>query len=74
MKNGKLLATASNSFDVLLTADKSMEFQQNLARLPMAIVVMRAYSNRVDDLTRVIPAALRALETLQPKTLTKVAA
>jgi predicted nuclease of predicted toxin-antitoxin system len=74
LKNGELLATAASAFDVLLPADKSMEFQQNLATLPMAILVMRAYSNRVEDLANVIPGALRALKTLQPKTLVKVAA
>ena len=59
-KNGKLLAAASPHFDVLLTADKNMEYQQNLATLPMAIVVMLAHSNRMDDLIKVIPAVLRA--------------
>jgi predicted nuclease of predicted toxin-antitoxin system len=72
LKNGKLLATAAAAFDVLLTADKSMEFQQNLTTLPMAIVVMRARSNRVEDLAGAIPAVLQALLTLQPKTLVKV--
>lgn len=74
LQNGKLLATAAASFDALLTADKSMEFQQNLAALPMAIVVMRANSNRVEDLSKLVPAVLQALKTLQPKTLVKVAA
>jgi predicted nuclease of predicted toxin-antitoxin system len=74
LKNGKLLAAASAHFDLLLTADKSMEFQQNLATLPMAIVVMRAHSNRVEVLSKVIPDVLVALEHLQPRTLVKVAA
>ena len=34
MKNGKLLALAAAEFDVLLTADKGMAYQQNLAALP----------------------------------------
>jgi predicted nuclease of predicted toxin-antitoxin system len=74
LKNGKLLATASVDFDVLLTADKSMEFQQNLVTLPMAILIMLAHSNRVEDLTKVVPAVLRALNHLQPRTPKKVAA
>lgn len=73
-KNGKLLAAAAAHFDVLLTADKNMEFQQNLAKLPIAIVVMLAHSNRFEDLAKVVPAVLRALGALQPRTLTKVAA
>jgi predicted nuclease of predicted toxin-antitoxin system len=74
LKNGVLLGTAAKQFEVLLTADKNMEFQQNLATLPMAIVVMRARSNRVSDLELVVPAVLLALKTLTPKTLVKVAA
>ena len=31
IKNGKLLALAAGEFDVVLTADKGMEYQQNLA-------------------------------------------
>jgi predicted nuclease of predicted toxin-antitoxin system len=74
LKNGKLLAAASVDFDVLLTADKSMEFQQNLATLPMAILIMLAHSNRVEDLAKAVPAVLRTLNHLQPRTLKKVAA
>lgn len=74
LENGSLLAVASAEFDVLLTADKNMEFQQNLATLPMAIVVMHAHSNRVDALALVIPAVLRTLNHLQPRTLARVAA
>jgi predicted nuclease of predicted toxin-antitoxin system len=74
LKNGVLLATAASRSDVLLTADKNMEYQQNLATLPMAVLVMRARSNRISDLERVIPAVLAALATLGPKALTKVAA
>ena len=74
LKNGKLLAAASSDFDVLLTADKSMEYQQNLAKLPMSILIMLARSNRVEDLAKVVPAVLSELERLPPRTLRKVAA
>jgi predicted nuclease of predicted toxin-antitoxin system len=74
LKNGVLLSTASSRFDVLLTADKNMEYQQNLATLPMAILVMRARSNRVGDLEVLMPAVLSALTTLVPRTLVKVTA
>jgi hypothetical protein len=65
---------AAGEFDVLLTADKGMEYQQNLAALPVAILVVRAKSNRVEDLLLAVPAILRALERLQPHTLALVAA
>jgi predicted nuclease of predicted toxin-antitoxin system len=74
LKNGKLLALAASEFDVLLTADKGMEYQQNPETLPVAILVVRAKSNRMEDLLLTVPAILRALSELQPRTLTRVAA
>ena len=74
VKNGKLLALAADEFDVLLTADKGMEYQQNLATLPVAILIVLARSNRVEDLAAAVPAILSALAELKPRTLRKVAA
>jgi predicted nuclease of predicted toxin-antitoxin system len=74
IKNGKLLALAATEFDVLLTADKGMEYQQNPGTLPVAILVVRSKSNRMHDLLLAIPAILKALEVLEPRTLTRVAA
>jgi len=74
IKNGKLLALAANEFDVLLTADKGMEYQQNLASLPVAILIVLARSNRIEDLSAAVPAILAALAELPPRTLRKVAA
>lgn len=74
IKNGKLLALAAGEFDVLLTADKGMEYQQNLAALPVSIHIVLARSNRMDDLAAVVPAILSALAELPPRALRKVAA
>jgi predicted nuclease of predicted toxin-antitoxin system len=72
IKNGKLLALAAGEFDVLLTADKGMEYQQNPGTLPVAILVVRAKSNRMEDLVIAVPAILEALASLAPRTLTRV--
>lgn len=74
VKNGKLLALAAGEFDVLLTADKGMEYQQNLATLPVSILIMLARSNRMEDLAATVPAVLAALTELPPRTLRKVVA
>lgn len=71
-KHGKLLALASVDFDVLLTADKGMEHQQNQAKLPVSVLVVRARSNRYEDLAQAIPSVLEALEQLPPGTLWKI--
>ena len=72
--NGKLLALAAGEFDVLLTADKGMEYQQNLATLPVSILIVLARSNRIEDLAVAVPAILAALAELPLRTLRKVAA
>ena len=74
IKNGELLALAAVEFDVLLTADKGMEYQQNLAALPVAILIVLARSNRIEDLAPAVPSILAALAKLPPRTLCKVAA
>ena len=74
VRNGKLLELAKDQFDLLLTADKGMEYQQNQDRLPVAILVVRAKSNRLEDLARAVPAILAALDEISPREFRKVAA
>ena len=71
-KNGELLALAAARFDVLLTADKGMEYQQNRAVLPMSVVVVRAHSNRLDVMAPLVPDILKALDNLPPRSFAKV--
>jgi predicted nuclease of predicted toxin-antitoxin system len=73
-KNGKLLAAAAPEFDVLVTADKNIEYQQNLSALPIAILVILAASNRMVDLEPMVPAILRALNHLPPNKLQRITA
>jgi predicted nuclease of predicted toxin-antitoxin system len=72
IKNGKLLALAATKFDVLLTMDGGLEFQQNLATLPVAILVVEAFSNRMEHLEPLVPDVLRELNQLSLRTLRHV--
>ena len=72
VKNGKLLALAAAEFDILLTADKGIEFQQNLAMLPLAVLVVVARTNRMVDLAPLVPAILQAIGEMSPRTLRRV--
>jgi PIN like domain len=66
-KNGELLALmAANGFEVLLTVDRNLRFQQNLAAVGVAIVIMVAASNRLPDLIPIAPAVETAFTTIQP--------
>ena len=55
IKNGRLLALAATEFDVLLTADKGIEYQQNLATLPIAVLIVLAHSNRMEHMAPLVP-------------------
>lgn len=66
-KNGELLASMmSDGFEVLLTVDKNLRFQQNLAKFGIAVVVIRGLSNRTADLLPLMPSVLAALASLKP--------
>ena len=68
------LRHAADSFDVVLTADQNIEFQQNLKTVPVAVVVLVATSNRLESLEPLVPDLLQALETLQPRSFVRVGA
>lgn len=59
--NGALLALAEQHFDVLVTTDKNLSFQQNVARFEIGVVVLRARSARLRHLRELVPALLRIL-------------
>lgn len=72
IKNGELLRLASGQFDVFITVDRNLSFQQNLATLPIAVVVLHAKTNRLADLKPLVPKLLAALTALSPRAVTIV--
>jgi hypothetical protein len=75
IKNGALLALAAAEFDAFITVDKNLPYQQNLSALPIALIVLDSLSNELPALLPLVPALLRELSSLKPKsyTLVKVA-
>jgi predicted nuclease of predicted toxin-antitoxin system len=69
IQNGKLLTLAESAFDVLITVDKKMSFQQNLKARRIAIVVLGGISTDIEDLRLLIPQLLRELRNLEPGTI-----
>lgn len=65
VKNGALLRLAEDSFDVFITVDRHIEYQQPLSQLGIAIVILTAVSNRHGTLRPLMPDVLVALETIQ---------
>ena len=72
IKNGRLLALAATKFDVFLTMDGGLEFQQNLKTLPVAVLIVEALSNRIEHLEPLMPEVLKELNHILPRTLRRV--
>ncbi len=66
-KNGKLLRLVEQEFDILLTNDQNIEHQQNLQRFEVAIVVLVAPTNDIDDLRPLMGAANEAMQEIRSK-------
>jgi hypothetical protein len=73
LKNGVLLTQAEDAgFSVFLTGDQNLEFQQNISTRRLGVVVLRAVSNALEDLLLLVPAALTAIEAVQPGQVVRV--
>lgn len=71
--NGALLRlAAANGFGALVTADRNLEYQQNVARAGVGVVVLVAGSTRIQDILSLAPSILEALATLQPGQVVRV--
>ena len=73
-KNGALLSLAGGMFDVYLTIDQGIEAQQNLQGRKIALLVLEARSNQIEDLIPLVPAMLDALFEIQAGELRRVLA
>ena len=65
IKNGELLALAEKEFDVFITVDSNLSFQQNLSKFNIAVLVLRAPSNRLADLKPLVPKVLSIMPSLK---------
>ena len=67
IKNGRLLALAEKEFDVFITVDRNLSFQQVLPRFEIAVLVLRSKSNRLADLLPLVPKILKILPNLEKR-------
>jgi hypothetical protein len=64
IKNGRLLALAEVEFDVFLTADRNLSFQQNTAKFQIVVVVLVAGSTQLNRTLPLMPQVLALLPGL----------
>ncbi len=72
IKNGELLRRMRAHYNVLVTMDRSIEFQQHIPVLPFGIVIIRAPSNRMQDLGPLVPSILAAFLAIKPGLIQRV--
>ena len=66
IKNGKLMTYCSeNSFDILLTIDKNLMFQQNLENYPVTIVVFNCLSSKIEELVLFVPSFEKQINSFE---------
>ncbi|MBS1788019.1 MAG: hypothetical protein JST85_09870 [Acidobacteria bacterium] len=65
LKNGELLWNAQVEFDVMITTDSNIEYQQQLPDYEIALIVLRSVSGQVSELTTLMPNCVKALEVIR---------
>jgi predicted nuclease of predicted toxin-antitoxin system len=73
LDDGPLLTAMAGSFDALVTVDQNLPYQQNLKARPFAVFLLRAHSNRLTDLARLVPKLRAALKRAAPGQLIELA-
>lgn len=74
VKNGRLLDLAASHFDAFVTVDKNLQYQQNLTKLPVSVIVLDAHSNELHVLLQLLPTLQSTLRDLAPRTLIRIEA
>lgn len=71
-KNGELIQLAAKQFDVFITADQNITYQQNLRHSEIGIVTLKVVNTRFDTLQTLLPQLKQALATISPGELIEV--
>ncbi len=72
LEDGPLLSRVHGNFDVFITIDKSIEFQQNYRRFPFAIVVVHVRRGDIESWTPFFPELRRVAERVRPDELLNI--
>ena len=71
-QNGALLTVAEQSFDVFLTVDRNLAFQQDIGRFRIAVVVLGAKTNKYTDLQALMVDVLAILTAVVPGQVVRI--
>jgi predicted nuclease of predicted toxin-antitoxin system len=65
LKNGLLLQAASGNYDVLITVDRNLQYQQNLKNIGIAVIILKAQRSTYPMLKPLMPQVLLILEKIK---------
>lgn len=71
-KNGELLRLAEDKFDVLVTTDQRLSYQQTVAGFGIGVVVLVTRRNKIEFLRPLVPELQNALNGVQPGEVIRV--
>ena len=74
LKNGELLRAEQGKFAVLVTADRRLQYQQNIAAFSIAVVVVSALSSRLVHMRPLVERLELVIDGAQPGAVSVVAA
>ena len=72
ISNGRLLILAAAEFDVFVTVDQNLPFQQHLPQFDISVILLRAKTNRIVDLVVLVPHLIAALPTAKKGVVTSI--
>ena len=72
IKNGELLELAEKEFDLFITVDRKISTQQDLTKFKIPVLLIRARTNRLEDIRPLVPELLKTLDRVTTGTLTTV--
>jgi hypothetical protein len=72
ISNGQLLALASVEFDVFVTVDRNLPFQQHLPKFDIAVILLRARTNRIVDVIALVPELVSVMPNAKPGVVTSI--
>ncbi|MDQ2832108.1 MAG: DUF5615 family PIN-like protein [Chloroflexota bacterium] len=73
LTNGTLLDAVDSFFDVFITMDRGMRYQQRLEGRLFGVIELHAHSNDIDDVITLVPRILQALDVIQPGEIVSIA-
>ena len=66
LENGELLSAAEQRFDAVVTMDKRIPLDIDITRHHIALILVRALSNRIESLRPLVPSILEAIVEAPP--------